>query len=60
MELCTDSAEAFKGEAEEFKSAVNSVLAEEADMAAMYLTDHASGKVRARGDDDEVELLLES
>ena len=55
-----DSAEEFKGQAEDFRTAVNDVLSEEADMAAMYLTDQKKGKPRSLGDDENVELLLEA
>ncbi|KAG9127856.1 hypothetical protein FRC07_008302 [Ceratobasidium sp. 392] len=42
------------------KDAVAEILSEPDDMRKMYLTDLKAGKVREFGDDDEVELLLET
>lgn len=59
LPLLADAAEDFQSRADDFKSAVDDILREEADMAAMYLTDQANGKPRKIGEDDEVELLFE-
>ena len=54
-----DGCEEFKRNADDFRSAIRDLLQEENDMAAMYLTDLAQGTTRKRGDDDQIELLLE-
>jgi len=60
MVLVKDAAEVFSREARAMKDAIEEVLSEPADMLKMYLTDRAAGKAREMGEDDDVELLLES
>lgn len=55
-----DAAEELRSDTADFKTAVSDVLRDEADMAAMYLTDQAQSRHRRIGDDDELELLLET
>ncbi|KAG9100429.1 magnesium ion transporter [Ceratobasidium sp. UAMH 11750] len=55
-----DANEVFLRAATSVKDAVAEILSEPDDMRRMYLTDLKAGKVREFGDDDEVELLLET
>lgn len=55
-----DSNEMFLRAATSVKDAVAEILSEPDDMRRMYLTELKQGKVREMGDDDEVELLLET
>ncbi|KAF8609256.1 cora-domain-containing protein [Ceratobasidium sp. AG-I] len=55
-----DSTEMFLRAATSVKDAVAEILSEPDDMRRMYLTEMKQGKVREMGDDDEVELLLET
>ncbi|QRV76638.1 CorA-like magnesium transporter protein [Ceratobasidium sp. AG-Ba] len=55
-----DSNEVFLRAATSVKDAVAEILSEPDDMRKMYLTELRNGKARELGDDDEVELLLET
>jgi hypothetical protein len=55
-----DSNEMFLRAATSVKDAVAEILSEPDDMRRMYLTELKQGKIREMGDDDEVELLLET
>ncbi|KAG8714360.1 magnesium ion transporter [Ceratobasidium sp. 395] len=55
-----DANEAFLRATTSVKDAIGEILSEPDDMRKMYLTDLKAGKVREFGDDDEVELLLET
>lgn len=55
-----DSNEMFLRAATSVKDAVAEILSEPDDMRKMYLTELKEGRAREMGDDDEVELLLET
>jgi hypothetical protein len=55
-----DANEMFLRAASSVKDAIAEVLSEPDDMRRMYLTEISTGKLRQYGDDDEVELLLET
>ncbi|CAE6359545.1 unnamed protein product [Rhizoctonia solani] len=55
-----DSNEIFLRAATSVKDAIGEILSEPDDMRRMYLTGLRAGRLREYGDDDEVELLLET
>lgn len=55
-----DANEMFLRAAASVKDAVAEVLSEPDDMRRMYLTELRAGQLREYGNDDEVELLLET
>ncbi|CAE6400421.1 unnamed protein product [Rhizoctonia solani] len=55
-----DANEIFLRAATSVKDAISEVLSEPDDMRRMYLTGISAGRLREYGDDDEVELLLET
>ena len=50
----------FEQKARLVRDAIDGVLEEDEDLAAMYLTEHAQKRVREEEDHTEVEMLLES
>jgi hypothetical protein len=55
-----DANEIFLRAATSVKDAISEVLSEPDDMRRMYLTGLSAGHLREYGDDDEIELLLET